>query len=89
MPSLRNQNKFTKKYAKHIPHLLELFLSELYFVRPEIKEDKPYDVDVNLYVDYPSYLKSLKVRSANPAVRQYCETQCLSQSVYNTFPARI
>jgi hypothetical protein len=58
LPSLRNQTKFTKKYAKHISALLEIFLDDLDFVRPEIKEYKPYDVDVNLYLDYPSYLKS-------------------------------
>jgi len=64
LPSLRNQSKFTKKYAKHISALLEIYLSEFDFVRTEIKEDKPYDVDVYFYVDYPSYLKS-KSRTLN------------------------
>jgi len=56
LPSLRGEEKFTEKYARHLPRLIKL-LGIPSWVRIEIIEDKPNDVVVNLYVDYPSYLK--------------------------------
>jgi hypothetical protein len=57
LPSLRGEEKFTEKYARHIPRLIKL-LEIPSWVKIEIKEDKPNEVVVNLIVDYPSYLKN-------------------------------
>ena len=56
LPSLRSEEKFTEQYKRHIPRLIKL-LEIPSWVRVELKEDEPYEVEVNLYVDYPSYLK--------------------------------
>ena len=57
LPSLRGEEKFTEKYARHLPRLIKL-LEIPSWVKIEIKEDKPNEVVVNLIVDYPSYLKT-------------------------------
>jgi len=56
LPSLRQQEKFTEKYAKHLPRLIKLMRFPDY-VRVEFEEEVPYDVHVKLYIDYPSFLK--------------------------------
>jgi len=57
LPSLRGEEKFTEKYARHLPRLIKL-LEIPSWVKIQIKEDRPNEVVVNLIVDYPSYLKS-------------------------------
>jgi hypothetical protein len=57
LPSLRQDIKFTEKFGKHISRLIE-DLKLPRFARMELVEDKPYEVVVNLYIDYPSFLKS-------------------------------
>jgi hypothetical protein len=56
LPSLRQQEKFTEKYAKHLPRIIKMMRFPD-FVRVEFEEEVPYDVHVELYIDYPSYLK--------------------------------
>jgi len=56
LPSLRGEEKFTEKYAKHFQRLIKM-LELPSWVKVEIREDKPNEVLVNLYVDYGSYLK--------------------------------
>jgi hypothetical protein len=56
LPSLRQEEKFTEKYAKHLQRLIKLMGLPDY-VKLELEEEIPYDVRVKLYIDYPSYLK--------------------------------
>jgi len=56
LPSLRQEEKFTEKYAKHLQRLIKLMGLPDY-VRIEFEEEIPYDVRVKLHIDYPSYLK--------------------------------
>jgi len=57
LPSLRGEEKFTERYARHFQRLIKM-LELPSWVKVEIKEDRPNDVVVNLIVDYPSYLKT-------------------------------
>ena len=56
LPSLRGEEKFTERYARHLPRLIKM-LELPSWVKVEIREDKTNEVFVNLIVDYPSYLK--------------------------------
>jgi hypothetical protein len=57
LPSLRQEEKFTEKYGKHIARLVKM-LNLPSFARLELSENKPYEINGTLYIDYPSFLKS-------------------------------
>ena len=57
LPSLRQEEKFTEKYGKHIARLVKT-LNLPSFSRLELSEDTPQEVVASLYIDYPSFLKS-------------------------------
>ena len=57
LPSLRQEKKFTERFGKHIAPLIDMLELPSY-ARLEITEDKPYEIDVTVYIDYPSFLKS-------------------------------
>jgi len=57
LPSLRQEKKFTERFGKHIAPLIDMLELPSY-ARFEITEDKPYEIDVTVYIDYPSFLKS-------------------------------
>ena len=57
LPSLRQEKKFTERFGKHVERLIEM-LELPSFARLELTENKPYDVNVTLYIDFPTLLKS-------------------------------
>jgi hypothetical protein len=58
LPTLRQEEKFTEKYAKQIPRLIKHLLKIPSYVKLVITEDRPYEITIAARIDYPSYLKS-------------------------------
>jgi hypothetical protein len=57
LPSLRQETKFTERFEKHLARLIETFDMPS-FAKLELVEDEPYEIVANLYIDYPSFLRS-------------------------------
>lgn len=65
LPSLRQEEKFTELYSKHIARLVKM-LNLPSYARLELIEPTPQEVNANLYIDYPSFLKSTE-----PTINEY------------------
>lgn len=64
LPSMRDTVKFTQRYKKHLETIIQM-LGLPNFMQIELKEEKPYEVQFILRVEYPALMNS-NYKRTNP-----------------------